>query len=497
MPPSSPALLDLPVRRHRLYQWLRRATLAGSWLFILAVPLWHLRAAGAASAFSADGRWYELAARLGIPATPPAVSGAPWTVRLFGIELLNPLAGFGVLFALSPSTTLLLGLVPTLLLVAFLGRFFCGWMCPYRTVLAVSNAARTLLTKLGFAPRDLPMPRRSSFLVLVSVLVLALLAGTQVAPVFYPPAVIGRSVLRAVVLGSLGLGALAVLAAFVFDTLFARAGFCRYLCPGGALMSLVGAASPLRVVREAPKCTACGLCNQVCNLLQDPAAGNVGSGCERCGLCIAACAPGALSFKLQRPSLAPIEKPTERERRLLLGAVPALAVVAVWGRDETQPARLRPPRAHPDFAARCIRCQRCAQVCPPKAIRFDGSLDLRGTDVPFVSARASACTLCMRCTEACPTGALILTPAGDLAALQPLVKMGTPVLDKKKCLPWTGDGICRLCYYACPYPDSAIELTGPSLAPNFKEDACVGCGRCEQVCPERAQAITIKPRGEA
>ncbi|HEY3446683.1 MAG TPA: 4Fe-4S dicluster domain-containing protein [Myxococcales bacterium] len=491
---SNPAApIDLPVRRHRLYQWLRRASLLGSWLFILGVPLWHLRAAGAASAFSAEGRWYQWAAWLGLPASPPPFSGAPWTLRLFGIEFLDPLAGLGVLFALSPGVTTLLGLVPTVVLVALLGRFFCGWMCPYRTVLAISNAARTLLAKLGFPPRDRPMPRRLSFLVLGGVLVIALLAGTQVAPVFYPPAVVGRSVLRAVVLGSLGLGSLAVLAAFLFDTFFARAGFCRYLCPGGALMSVLGAVSPIRVERAAPKCTDCGLCNQVCNLLQDPAAGKVGAGCERCGLCIAACAPGALSFKLGKPTIAPIEKPTEPERRLLLGAVPALAIVAVWGRDRATAPRLRPPRAHRDFAARCIRCQRCAQVCPPKAIRFDASLDLRGTDTPFVAARESACTLCMRCTEACPTGALIPTPAGDLAALQPLVKMGRPELDKKKCLPWTGDGICRLCYYACPYPDSAIELTGPSLAPNFREDRCVGCGRCEEVCPERARAVVVKP----
>jgi ferredoxin len=263
-------------------------------------------------------------------------------------------------------------------------------------------------------------------------------------------------------------------------------------------MTLIGAASPVRLERAGGKCTNCGVCDQVCNLLQRPASGEVGAGCERCGLCVAACAPEALRFSLARPRVPALAAPTNDERRILLGAVPAVAILAVWGSDPERPGRLRPPRAAPgrDFSARCIRCQRCAEVCPPKAIRFDGLLNLRGSDTPYVDARGSACTLCMRCTQACPTGALIPT-AYDLAALQRQVRMGRPVLEKKKCLPWNGDGFCRLCFYACPYPDSAIELTGASQAPVFAPDKCVGCGRCEQVCPERARAVRIEATEEA
>ncbi|MBI5543698.1 MAG: 4Fe-4S dicluster domain-containing protein, partial [Deltaproteobacteria bacterium] len=449
---------DFPLRHHRLYQWLRRASLLGSWLFILGVPLLHLRALASASGLSTGGAWAQLAHWLDLRPAPPPALGAPWTVNLFGLELLDPLAGLGVLFSLSPSATVLLGLVPTVLLVALLGRFFCGWLCPYRTILAASNALRALLPKAGFVPRDRPLPRRLSLWVLGTVLLLALLAGTQVAPVIYPPAVIARSALRAIILGGLGTGALLIALAFLFDTFVSRAGFCRYLCPGGALMTLIGAVSPVRVVRDAHRCTSCGACDQVCNLLQRPATGQVGAGCERCGLCVAACAPRALRFSLARPSMPALAAPTVEERRLVLGAVPAIAVLAVWGRDVAKPLRLRPPRAAPgrDFAARCIRCQRCAEVCPPRAIRFDGQLDLRGTDTPYIDARLSACTLCMRCTQACPTGALVpLAGNEDLTALQRLVRMGKPILDQKKCLPWNGDGICRACYYACPYPDSA------------------------------------------
>ncbi len=491
MPDPAPAP---PTRRLRLYQWARRLSLAATWLFLLAIPLWHLRDAAATSGLSTSGSWAVLA-RLLAPGTPPPLLGAPWTVRLFGIEFLDPLAGLGVLLARAPTAAVLWGLVPTVVLVAVLGRFFCGWMCPYRPLLAVSNAARALLARLGLAPRDAPLPRRLAFVSLGTLLLVTLLAASQVAPVFYPPAVLGRSVLRAVVLGGLGVGALLVLLAFLFDTLVARAGFCRYLCPGGALMTLLGSPSPIRVVRDAEACTRCGRCDQVCNLLQNPSLGEVGAGCERCGLCIDACAPDALRFALRAPALRRPAPADPVERRVLLGAVPAAAILAVWAQDEEKPRRLRPPRAAEagHFAARCIRCGRCAEVCPPKAIRFEGLLNLRGSDLPYVEPRLAACTLCMRCTNACPTGALLPT-AFDLRSLQAQVKMGRPVLDKKKCLPWNREGICRLCYYACPYPDSAITLTGPAQTPEFTADKCVGCGRCEEVCPERARAITIEPR---
>jgi ferredoxin len=98
----------------------------------------------------------------------------------------------------------------------------------------------------------------------------------------------------------------------------------------------------------------------------------------------------------------------------------------------------------------------------------------------------------MKCTEACPTGALEPTPF-DFALIQQKVRMGTPVLDHKACLSWTGQGVCRACFYACPYPGSAVKLVGADQSPYFEPSKCVGCGLCEEACPERARAIRIRP----
>jgi MauM/NapG family ferredoxin protein len=153
---------------------------------------------------------------------------------------------------------------------------------------------------------------------------------------------------------------------------------------------------------------------------------------------------------------------------------------------------LRPPGALPEpaFLAACIRCSRCGPVCPTGAVRFADAFGPEGA-TPYIVPRERACILCMRCTEACPTGALALTPP-DHATVAARVKMGVARLEPTKCLAHRDTGICRACWYACPFADAAIALDG-ALRPVVDPGACVGCGLCEHACPSHAQAIIVVP----
>ncbi|MEN8150667.1 MAG: 4Fe-4S dicluster domain-containing protein [Planctomycetota bacterium] len=170
----------------------------------------------------------------------------------------------------------------------------------------------------------------------------------------------------------------------------------------------------------------------------------------------------------------------------------AAAGFALRGRRSAPVAvnRLRPPGAVPegDFLAACVRCGRCAEVCPYRCIRLLDARDGVDAGTPVVEIRDVPCYLCMECVDVCPSGAL--RPIEDRD-----VRMGLAVVDEKTCVSWTGELLCRTCYNVCPFPDEAIDL--PLLRPEVIDEGCTGCGICVHACPVEGQsgkkAINVEP----
>ncbi len=153
---------------------------------------------------------------------------------------------------------------------------------------------------------------------------------------------------------------------------------------------------------------------------------------------------------------------------------------------------LRPPGAQGErkFLGSCIRCGKCAQVCPYRSIIVVSLLDgLSMMGTPYIRAREIPCYLCMKCPPVCPSGAL----DRELARMQN-VRMGTAIIDKKTCLPWQGI-LCRSCYENCPIFNEAI-IMDDQLRPVVDQEKCVGCGICENVCPVDPAAIIVKAKAD-
>lgn len=228
-----------------------------------------------------------------------ALKGTTWSGNLFGLQISDPLA---VLSQISASLSvywpfLLTALIPIAVTVV-LGRVFCGWICPATFIYELNDTLAGWLRRAGVPLGDKELDKRTKYLVLAVGLLLSMLLGSIVTAAIYPPAIIGRELYYAIAQGGFGVGAVFFILTILFDLLVARRGFCRYVCPGGALYSLLGRYRLLRIQRVVSECNDCKKCNVVCEFGLDPLRDGFGQECNNCTACIAVCPTDALEFKI-------------------------------------------------------------------------------------------------------------------------------------------------------------------------------------------------------
>ena len=129
--------------------------------------------------------------------------------------------------------------------------------------------------------------------------------GSVVFSAIYPPAVVGREIYYAIALGGFGSGMVYFLLILLFDLLVARRGFCRYLCAGGALYSLLGRFRLLRIKRVVENCNDCAKCSAVCEFGLDPLHDSFGQECNNCTSCMAVCPTDAMTFVISTRDIDP------------------------------------------------------------------------------------------------------------------------------------------------------------------------------------------------
>lgn len=191
-------------------------------------------------------------------------------------------------------------LVGAILTALFFMRGFCGWLCP---VGALSEALGSLGLKLTsrklVPPRAIDLSLRTIKYLLLAFfvkLILIDMSGEAARAFIHTPY---NKVVEVKMLDFWLEPARATILATGFlvgASLLVQNFWCRYLCPYGALLGVVGLLTPLRVRRMASKCTNCGLCTRACpNYIHVEEKEAVGSQeCTRCLKCLKACPSGAL-----------------------------------------------------------------------------------------------------------------------------------------------------------------------------------------------------------
>lgn len=228
------------------------------------------------------------------------VKGTTWSGTLFGLKLSDPLA---VVSQIAAGLTVYWPFVLTALIpVAFtvvLGRFFCGWLCPATFLYELNTNLGAWLRRAGLRVGTRRFDKRFKYLALGLGIVISAVSGTVAMAAIYPPAIIGREIYYAVALGGFGAGTAFFVLTLLFDLLVTRRGFCRYLCPGGALYSLLGRYRAVRIQRIAQTCNDCAKCNAICEFGLDPMRDDFGQECNNCSACIAVCPTDALTFAVK------------------------------------------------------------------------------------------------------------------------------------------------------------------------------------------------------
>jgi MauM/NapG family ferredoxin protein len=465
---------------------------------------------------------------------------------------LDPLVGIaGMVAARQVVAALLIGAAVALTAALFLGRAWCGWLCPLGTLLDWIPARQSK----RYEPDPAPRLRAAKYFLLVVIGVAALLGNLTflvldpitltyrtaavaawpaanalitaaekllyVIPLLQGPIDAFETALRGTILPmQQPLYALNIIIALLFAGILAlnavrRRFWCRYLCPLGALLGLVSKVAWLRRT-VGDTCIECQRCARACPVETiDPARGFQSDPSE-CILCLD-CAPtcpgagqqfaGHWHFKPaggQARGVNPAPRQTYdlSRRQFLAASGAALAAAGLFAAEpaaaRATPHQILPPGAlNPEFPSRCIRCGICLKVCPTSGLQpAMGAAGWVGVWTPVLVPRLGHCDYsCNACGQACPTGAI---PPLDLETKRTAV-IGQASIDRNRCIPWADNRNCLVCEEMCPLPEKAIlletvtvqTLQGETVEvklPHVLRDRCIGCGICENRCPLNGEA---------
>lgn len=439
----------------------------------------------------------------------------PYPVNLF--FRLDPLVGLSNALA---SGTLYHGLVWSLLILIptiFLGRFFCGWICPLGSIHHFFGSLKSE-RKRGKQLIESNRYKRwqtTKYYLLIAALIAAVM-GTGIVGWMDPFSLLvrslGLSILPATnyavsaILKTLQHSHLAGLreAGRVFHFLlgswsvsfkqpYLRQGiwlgaififlvalnfrvtrfWCRALCPLGALLGLLSRWSILGLVKTPEHCENCNRCLLRCQGGDDPIGGVPWRQpeCHLCLNCVGECPEHGLQFKFF-PATKSVGVNLQR-RKVVTGLAAGAAIVPLLrstpgfavGRNGRL---LRPPGALDEeyFLSRCTRCGECMKVCPNNALHPAlTEAGLEGLWTPVMIPRIGYCeTSCVLCSQVCPTGAVWEITAqekgwavADSGHAKP-VSLGTAFIDRGRCLPWAMATPCIVCEEWCPTSPKAIYL---------------------------------------
>ncbi len=284
--------------------------------------------------------------------------------------------------------------------------------------------------------------------------------------------------------------------------------YCNTICPVGTVLSFISRFSLLKIHFDEDKCKNCSLCTKNCKAACiDFKNHKVDySRCVVCGDCIKSCKFGALSYSRKTSGTSKTgttsDASVDANKRSFLIATALVSTAALAQEkkhvdggladiiEKKAPERKTPivppgARSLKHMTQHCTGCQLCVSKCPNDVLR--PSMDITNLMQPVMSFEKGYCRPeCTRCSEVCPAGAIKLIDKEEKSGIQ----IGHAVVYPDFCLSALGENECGNCARHCPVgaikmvPSDPEDDLSPSV-PAVIENACIGCGACEHLCPVR------------
>ncbi|MCX7990500.1 MAG: 4Fe-4S binding protein [Proteobacteria bacterium] len=420
-------------------------------------------------------------------------------------------------------------LIPALLMVIatfFLGRFFCGWICPLGAFLDFVSLKIKKNSQLKI------FKGKFKYYFLFTLLFLSLF-NINYGGVFDPIAIFIRFLtffvypLFGYVVKS-GWGwlygifgnkiefaegfykiikynilpfrdtfyPLAFLSSFLFILIvflerYEKRYWCRHLCPLGTLLGIF---SKFSIFKRLPKklCSDCGECKNICPTAFDREILNE-ENCIICLDCQVKCKFGRVKFSPFKFNIKSAN-PDLNKRFFINSFIFGFVLSNIFKNGNYNNKLLRPPGVadEKEFLKKCVRCGECMKICLKNAL-YPSYLEggVYSLYTPILIPRKGYCEYnCSLCGQVCPTKAIPKLPIEE----KKKQVIGIAHFDKNHCLPYAKKTNCLVCEEHCPIPGKAIKIKKRReigyndkafelLEPYVDEKLCNGCGICEYVCP--------------
>lgn len=194
-----------------------------------------------------------------------------------------------------------------ILLGVLLGRFICGFLCPFGWF---QDLLHKIPSKKFSTKRLKPLRFLKYAVLLFAVILLPALLVDEVGlsdPYFCkylcPQGVLQGALPLSLVnagirdaLGALFTWKFTLLAVLIVLSVLFYRPFCKWICPLGAIYSLMNKVSLLQMRVDESKCVKCGECAKACKMDVEVTKSPNHAECIRCGMCVRACSARAVRY---------------------------------------------------------------------------------------------------------------------------------------------------------------------------------------------------------